>query len=225
MASGSISDWVIRNHRHYVVVNKPAGLAVQTSDEDQKDLLQIMSAYTKCDLHAVHRIDQPVSGAVILAKSGEVAGQLSQALNQPSTTKRYIALVAKVENFVASQSLQHYLRKRGSKSMVSSADDDKAKKADLTYTHVGDLDRYHALQVDIVTGRFHQIRVQLAKGGMPIQGDVKYGARRGNRDRSIGLHAWQIHFDDSISEERMIVQAPLPESGMWPHVTALLQDE
>lgn len=219
MSTGTISDWVIRNHRHYVVVNKPAGLAVQSADDEQMSLEQVLSAYTKCSLYPVHRIDQPVSGLVIFGKNGTVAGQIATALASDDTIKRYLAIVAKVPDLPPSRELEHYLRKRGSKTTISTSDDNLAKKAVLNYNLETDLDRYHVLEVMLSTGRYHQIRAQLAAEGLYIQGDVKYGARRGNKDRSIGLHAYQLSYKDPVSGDPITFEAPLPTTGLWSHVT------
>lgn len=215
MIDQNISDWIIKNHRHYLIVNKPAGIPVQAGANNVQALDQILSAYTKCNLHVVNRIDQPVSGLVILAKSGSTAGVIATALAEPKTVKTYLAITDKVESLPAKGTLTNHLRKTNNKALVCDDNHPKGKEAVLHYETVATLDRYNILSIQTETGRFHQIRAQLAAVGMSIKGDVKYGSRRGNKDRSIHLHAYQLEYHDPISKEAVKYTAKLPDDSLW----------
>lgn len=214
MAEQNISDWIVKNHRHYIIANKPSGMPVQAGADGSQGIDQLLSAYTKCNLHVVNRIDQPVSGLVLLAKNGVVAGQLAQALAAKKTVKTYLAIVDKSDAPLQGR-LHHHLRKTNNKSLLCEPNHPRAKEAILYYETVQELDRYRIVKVHTETGRFHQIRAQLSAAGMPIKGDVKYGSRRGNKDRSIYLHAYELAYYDPISSEQVVHQAPLPDDPLW----------
>lgn len=210
-----ISDWIIKNHRKYIVANKPAGIAVQHQDQEELSLEQALSAYAQCDLHTINRIDQPVSGLVLLAKSSPSAAQLHAALSEPTAHKTYLALVDK-GTYPAADTLQHHLVKKGAKAFIADAKQGSAKLATLHYRTLAALDRYTLLEVTTETGRFHQIRAQLAHISAHIKGDVKYGSRRGNRDRSIHLHAWKMAYHDPIANQAVEWVAPPPShDNLW----------
>lgn len=214
-----ISDWVIKNHRKYIVLNKPAGISVQRTKDNESGLEQFASAYTKRDLHVINRIDRPVSGIVLMAKDSETAGTLSEVIQDEKTVKTYIAIVHKAA-VEKSGKLSHYLRKTNNKAILSTQDDKRAKLAVLEYTLHQELDNYYILHVTTETGRFHQIRAQLAAYGLPIKGDVKYGARRANKDRSICLHAYRLAYHDPISGEDVVWEAKPPLDTLWDQYKA-----
>lgn len=214
---GRISDWIIKNHRKYIVINKPSGLAVQRTKEEEPGLEQIASAYAKRDLHVINRIDRPVSGVVIMAKDPETAAQLSAIIPSNSTQKTYLAIVQK-SDFPRSGTLKHFVKKTNNKSIIVDAGHPKAKEAILSYQTLKELDNYVILQVHTETGRFHQIRSQLAAIGAHIKGDVKYGSRRANKDRSIHLHAYKVAYPDPISGEKVEWLASLPKDVLWDQI-------
>lgn len=208
------SDWIIKNHRRYIVINKPAGLSVQRTKDNEAGLEQIASSYAKLDLHVINRIDRPVSGVVIMAKDSPTAAVLNEVIQDKATIKTYIAIVQKVD-IPEKGKLEHYLRKTNNKSMVCTADHPSAKAACLNYEVVKELDNYLILEIQTETGRFHQIRAQLAAIGAFIKGDVKYGARRGNKDRSIHLHALSIKYHDPIGGQDIEWKADMPKDTLW----------
>lgn len=197
-----ISDFILDHNNQYIVAAKPGGMPSvpdQTGDSNLKNMLE---AYSKHDLHIITRTDRPVSGLSLFAKSQNAARDLSEQIKANKISKSYLAIVEKSPGEEKGE-LVHYLMKgRNNKSIVVDEGHKAAKKSILTYTIVTRLDNYTVLQVELKTGRFHQIRSQLAHIGCPIKGDVKYGARRKNKDRSIYLHAYELSFDHPVTKER-----------------------
>jgi 23S rRNA pseudouridine1911/1915/1917 synthase len=130
--------------------------------------------------------------------------------------KIYLAVVANLPPEPAG-TLEHYVTKNGqiNRSIASEEASEDAQLATLKYRHIASSERYHLLEIELITGRHHQIRAQLAAAGCPIKGDVKYGARRSNRDRSIHLHAWQLKFLHPVSNEKVTIVAPFPVDPVW----------
>lgn len=214
----SIGDWVIEKNNQYIALAKPPGIPVQADKTGDKSLFQLAEIYVKSKLGIVHRIDRPASGVVIFAKNKKAIGVLSDQFRDKTVNKTYLAVVKnKPEN--DSGTLRHYLKKnsRTKKTEVHDAEVPGGKLAELNYRLLGSSDNYHLLEVQPVTGRFHQIRAQLAAVGSPIKGDVKYGARRSNRDRSIHLHAWKLEFQHPVSNEKIALLAPLPKDPIWDY--------
>lgn len=220
-----ISDHLIERNNQFLAFNKPAGLNIQPTKEEETSLLKMASAYAKRNLFLLHRIDRPVSGVVILPKTKNSLTELERQWRAGSVQKTYLALVKKAPEQIEGN-LVHYLRHdtRRRRAVVLGIPEEKAKRAELNYRVLASSDTYHLLEIALVTGRFHQIRAQLAAIGSPIRGDVKYGARRGNRDRSIGLHAWKIAFDHPGSGERTEITAPVPQGEPWNSLMAKLEE-
>jgi 23S rRNA pseudouridine1911/1915/1917 synthase len=126
-----------------------------------------------------------------------------------------------------SATLTHYLKKlhKPNKSIALSEPSPGAKEATLTYTYLGATEHYHCLQINLITGRHHQIRAQLAAIGCPVKGDVKYGARRNNPDRSIHLHAWKVRFQHPVSHQMETIKAPLPVDPVWDNFKGIIENE
>ena len=165
----------------------------------------------------IHRIDQPASGVVLFAKTHNALVALNEQFRNRETDKVYLAVVGERPKEEQGH-LVHYLRKNGRKniSRASEEQSEGAKKAELEYRLLGSSERYHLLEIHLKTGRHHQIRAQLAAIGCPIKGDVKYGFRRSNRDRSIHLHAWKLSFRHTFSGEQVTLQAPPPvDDPVW----------
>lgn len=200
----------------YIVVCKSNGLAVQATDRATEDLERILSARLKNKIYVLNRIDQPVSGLVIFGKNRPFASAFTEMLRQRQVKKTYLALVSG-EPQKGPVELRHYIRKLKNRAMTSDEKlDDNYKKAILVYECIQSFDRYHLLKVDLKTGRFHQIRAQLATAEMPIKGDIKYGARRPNIDRSIGLLSYQLEFIHPFTSEKLIYTSPLPNNDtLW----------
>lgn len=181
----------------------------QTGNESVLD--QIESTQGK--VYLVNRLDRPVSGVVIFAKTKKSAAQLSEMLQKGQLIKKYLAAVQNKPKQEEGE-LIHYLNKRNFKTFVSK-NPKNGKLAKLKYKLVGQSDHYSFLEIDLITGRFHQIRAQLAAMGCPVKGDVKYGARRANRDRSIHLHALSIEFINPMNNKKLILSAELPQDPVW----------
>lgn len=200
---------------HLLVLNKPPGMPVQPDPTGDADLLSEASLYAGCPLFLVHRLDRPVSGAVVMAKTVAAAAHLSAQFSARAVKKTYLALVSGPPP-AASGELLHFLEThRGRKARISQTPLEGSAKAALSYRLLRQTDRYWLLEVVPKEGRYHQIRAQLAAAGCPIRGDVKYGARRGNADRSIQLHAWRLAFVHPQSETPLAIEVPPPALPFW----------
>lgn len=211
----SIGDWVILKNNQFIAFNKPPGLPVQADKTGDKSLLQLAEIYTKSKLFLVHRLDRPATGVVVFAKTKTMVGSLTDQFKERSVRKTYLAVVKDLPK-EKEGTLRHFLKKneRANRS-ATSEDEGEGDLSEMSYRVLGSSDNYHLLEVQLITGRHHQIRAQLAAIGCPIKGDVKYGARRGNRDRSINLHAWKLAFTHPVSGEQVELTAALPDDAVW----------
>jgi len=193
-----IENLIIEENEDYVVVDKPATVSTVYDKTNSKSIQQLLEDKYKMPVHPVTRLDKVVSGVCLFARHKEAAAGLTELLKLHQIEKTYIAIVeGKVETPAGSSlELNHYIRKQGNKAKVSVDEQSNSKKAKLTYKTIAVLDNYSVLEVDLATGRYHQIRGQLALHGHCVKGDVKYGARRKNRDRSIHLHSWRLILGD-----------------------------
>lgn len=210
----NIGDWVVYKCNQFIVFNKPPGLPVQADKTGDSDLLHLGSAYAKRNLSLIHRIDRPASGLVVFGRKDSATAHLSAQFKNRKAEKTYLAVVGNMPSEAAG-CLRHFLRKshRGNKSVV--VDESQGKEALMDYRLLGSIEHYHLLEIHPKTGRHHQIRAQLAAIGCPIKGDVKYGFRRANKDRSIHLHAWKLTLQHPISGELLNLEAPLPQDPVW----------
>jgi len=219
-----LGDLVVHKSSQLLAFNKPAGLAVQTAREDQPSLQKLASAYAKRDLYLIHRIDQPASGLVLFGRHRAKAGVLQQQFADGSARRTYLAVV-EGEATAPEGELAHFLGHdaRSNKAYVTTEDTEGAKKAVLNWNLLGATDNYQVIRVELTTGRPHQIRAQLAAVGMPIHGDVKYGARRANANRGIHLHSWHLTVKHPVSWQPIELDAPLPtEDALWGVVSDLV---
>lgn len=177
---------------------------------------QLAEIYCKHPLGLIHRLDRPASGVCIFAKSKNALVSINKQMQDRTVEKTYWAVIPKGD-FEKEATLVHYLKKNGNSKRSEASKEEKAgfKKAELSYKVLSEIDNYALLEVKLITGRFHQIRAQLSAMGFPIKGDVKYGARRGNKDRSIHLHAKSITFSHPISNERIHIEADAPQDVIW----------
>ena len=216
MENTPISDLILYKNNQLIAFNKPAGMPVQPDKTEDKSLMDLAEIYGKSKVYLLHRIDRPVAGIVLFAKTLNALHQMEEQFRNGKAVKSYLAVVGQAPPKNA-DTLVHYLSKNGrtnrSEAFEEAAPD--RKEAKLTYKVLSSSDRYHLLQIDLLTGRHHQIRAQLAAIGCPIKGDVKYGFRRGNKDRSIHLHAWKLDFEHPVSGEKESLQAPLPADPLW----------
>ncbi len=175
-----------------IVINKSCGVAVQSKEDD---IVKFLLNEKKLILHPITRLDQSVSGLVLFAKNAKSASGFTTLLNDGKISKQYIAIV---EGHVLENEgrMEHKILKVGQKAVVS----DKGKKCVLTFKKTVSLDRYTRLDIEIETGRFHQIRAQLSAAGYPIKGDVKYNSRRSNKEGGIYLHCQMIaiHYKSGV---------------------------
>jgi len=217
-------DILYKDHQ-VIALNKPAGIAVQTDKTGDPAFQSQVEGYCKQPIHAVHRLDRPVSGIVLFAKTKTAMTALTEQFRDRTVEKTYLAVVQNLPP-AAEGTLVHFLRKNESKNLAKAFDEEQpgAERAEIRYRLLGSSERYHLLEIQLITGRHHQIRAQLAAIGCPVKGDVKYGFRRSNRDRSIHLHAWKIAFDHPVSGERIRLKASLPaEDAVWQAFEKLLE--
>ena len=175
-------------------------------------------------LGVVHRLDRPVGGAVIFAKTSKALSRLNDMLRNGEIHKTYWALTRGMPPKEADM-LTHYIStvERNNKSYVSATPKPGAKEARLEYRLLAKGDTFNLLEVKLLTGRKHQIRVQLSAIGCPIRGDLKYGDRRSNPDGSISLLARSIDFIHPVSKQPIHVEAPVPDENVWKSIAASIQ--
>jgi 23S rRNA pseudouridine1911/1915/1917 synthase len=214
-----IGDLVLVKNNQFIALHKPAGIPVQPDKSEEISLFQLAEIYCKHPLQLVHRLDRPTSGVVVFAKNKRAAAHLSEQFREGRVAKTYWAVVKDLPNGQPEGTLTHYLvhNAHTGKSELGTAEMPQAQAADLKYRLLASSDTYHLLEIRPSTGRFHQIRAQLAAAGAPIKGDVKYGARRGNKDRSIHLHAHTIELAHPVSGVRVAIEAHAPndEDALW----------
>lgn len=196
---------------YLLIANKPSGIATQADEKDDGcSLVEQLAVSTP--LFVVHRLDQRVSGVVILAKSKEIAARLSADFQSNKIQKYYRAMVAALPPDEHG-TLTHWLVKdsKQKKSKVVKEATAKSQRADLNYRVVGKSERYALLEIELLTGRFHQIRAQLAAIGCPLVGDLKYGFKRSTPDGSIYLQAFRLSFTHPNTRQKVHLELPMPE--------------
>ena len=219
-----ISERVLYEDNHIIIVNKNNNEIVQGDMSGDEPITEIVKQYIKekynkpgeVFLGLPHRLDRPVSGIVILAKTSKALTRLTQMFKNREIKKIYRAIVKnKPENTEAE--LVDYLKKNTKQNKSYPQKDDKngAKKANLHYKVIDKSDAFYLLEIELGTGRHHQIRAQLANIGCPIKGDIKYGYRRPNFDKGISLHAYKVEFTHPVSKEQIAVKAPYSEEKTW----------
>lgn len=205
-----------------IAVSKPAGMPVQSDPTGDPDLITVLrNGLQDPQIELVHRIDRPVSGVVLLARTAEALPALHSLFSARSVQKRYWAIV---EGSVPAMSaplrlehaLEHDVRTRKARVVVA----DHRALACTTVRLLACGDRYTLVEAVPEGGAFHQIRAQLAAWGHPIKGDVKYGARRGEKDRSIALHARSLTFKHPFTGQAVVIEAPAPQDRIWVVLTA-----
>ncbi|MCD8029307.1 MAG: RluA family pseudouridine synthase [Bacteroides sp.] len=215
---------VIYEDNHIIIVNKASSEIVQGDKTGDVPLSETVKQYLKekygkpgnVFLGVTHRLDRPVSDLVVFAKTSKALTRLNEMFRNKEVHKTYWAIVKK-EPHPSEALLTHYMVKneKQNKSYAYDKEVPRSKKATLGYKVIGHSDTYHLVEVDLHTGRHHQIRCQLAKVGSPIKGDLKYGYPRSNPDGSICLHARHIGFIHPVSKEQIEIDAPVPETGIW----------
>ena len=215
---------VVYEDNHLIVVNKTASEIVQGDKTGDTPLSETVKQYIKekynkpgnVFLGVTHRLDRPVSGLVVFAKTSKALARLNDMFRLDEVKKTYWAIVKERPKELEGE-LVHWLVRNEKQNKSYAYDKEKAnsKKAILRYKLIGHSQNYHLLEVDLQTGRHHQIRCQLAKMGCPIKGDLKYGSSRSNPDGSICLHARRVTFIHPVSKELIDLTAPLPSGNLW----------
>lgn len=215
---------VVYEDNHIIVVNKTSSEIVQGDKAGDTPLSETVKSYLKekynkpgnVFIGVTHRLDRPVSGLVVFAKTGKALARLNEMFRNGDVKKTYWAIVKECPKETEGE-LVHYLvrNEKQNKSYAYDKEVKNSKKAILHYKLIGHSQNYYLLEVDLKTGRHHQIRCQLAKMGCPIKGDLKYGAQRSNPDGSICLHARMVKFMHPVSKELIELTAPVPAGNLW----------
>ena len=215
---------VVYEDNHIIIVNKQSGEIVQGDKTGDTPLSDIVKQYIKekynkpgnVFLGVVHRLDRPVSGLVVFAKTSKALSRLNEMFRTGDVHKTYWAIVKK-NDIAPEATLTGRLTRneRQNKSYAHNRELPGAKKAVLSYKVRSMSDNYMLLEVRLMTGRHHQIRCQLAHMGCPIKGDLKYGSPRSNPDGSISLMSRRVEFVHPVSKETIAVEAPLPDDRLW----------
>ncbi len=215
---------ILYEDNHIIIVNKRPGEIVQGDKTGDRPLVEDVRQYIKerygkpgnvfCGV--VHRLDRPVWGLVIFAKTSKALSRLNDMFRNGQVRKTYRALTRNMPQPPQGRIVSYITTtERNNKSYSWPEPRAGAKEAALSYRHIGSSDRYHLLEINLETGRKHQIRVQLASIGCPIRGDLKYGDRRSNPDGSISLQAFRIEFKHPVSHKNICITAPLPDDRLW----------
>ncbi len=215
---------VVYEDNHLLVVNKTASEIVQGDKTGDTPLSETLKQYLKekynkpgnVFIGVSHRLDRPVSGLVVFAKTSKALARLNDMFRNGEVKKTYWAIVKECPKETEGE-LVHFLRKneKQNKSYAYDKEVKGSKKAVLHYKLIGRSRDYCLLEVELKTGKHHQIRCQLAQIGCPIKGDLKYGSPRSNPDGSICLHARSVGFVHPVSKERIELVAPVPEDNLW----------
>jgi 23S rRNA pseudouridine1911/1915/1917 synthase len=225
---------VIYEDNHIIIVNKSPGEIVQGDKTGDTPLVEIVRQYIKetyakpgnvfCGV--AHRIDRPVGGLVVFAKTSKALTRLNDMFRNNEIHKTYWAIVQGRPKQPEAH-LTHYITavERNNKSYASLRPKEGAARSELIYRTLAEGENYSLLEINLITGRKHQIRVQLSTTGTPIKGDLKYGARRSNPDGSISLLARSIRFVHPVSKKEIYVEAPVPDDKLWAALTAAIDAE
>lgn len=225
---------VLYEDNHLLIVNKPAGSLVQGDKTGDKPIVEEYKKYLKekydkpgkVFLGVVHRLDRPVSGVLLFARTSKALERMNKLFKKRDVQKTYWAVVKRKPR-KESGTLTHYLVKDTEKNVVTAYDEpvEGAQKATLHYKTLGEKNEHYLIEVYPVTGRPHQIRVQLASMGCPIRGDLKYGFRNPNKDGNINLHSKKLSFIHPVQKDRLTVVAPLPSDEFWEQFIPLDKDQ
>ena len=231
---------VLYEDNHIIIVSKASGEIVQGDKTGDRPLSDTVKQYIKekyqkpgeVFLGVVHRLDRPVSGVVVFARTSKALSRLNAMFQKGEVHKTYWAIVesgkffagqsAPAERGADSSLLVHWLTRNEQQNKAYAYDHEvpRSKKAMLRYRPLTSGDRYTLLEVQLMTGRHHQIRCQLAATGFPIKGDLKYGAKRSNPDGSISLHARRVEFVHPVSKQTICIEAPVPQDPLWQALTS-----
>ncbi|NBC81837.1 MAG: RNA pseudouridine synthase [Bacteroidetes bacterium] len=216
---------ILYEDNHLIAINKTNNDIVQGDKTGDKPLSEIVKAYLKVKyskpgnvyLGVAHRLDRPVSGIVLFARTSKALPRLNEMFRNGAISKKYLAIVKNPPPDIRGE-LVHYITRntKQNKSYAHAREVNGSKKAVLNYEQLASSDHYHLLSIDLQTGRHHQIRAQMAAIGCPIKGDLKYGFDRSNKDGGICLHAHRLNFSHPVKKEPVIILANTPENEkLW----------
>jgi len=218
---------ILFEDNHLIIVNKPAGMPVQSDISGDKPLRDYVMDYIKekyekqgnVFVGLVHRLDRPTSGVIIFTKTSKALSRLNENFRNKDLQKTYWAIV-KSPLPHSEGTLTHYLVRYPAKNLSKAYDKEvkNSKKAVLHYKTLQTFDHYSLVEIDLETGRHHQIRAQFTAIGCPIRGDLKYGSKRANDDGNINLHARKIKIKHPVKDDILEIIAPLPNEVMWGKV-------
>ena len=219
---------ILYEDNHIIVVSKTSGEIVQGDKTGDKTLCDSVKEYIKekyakpgnVFLGIAHRLDRPVSGIVIFAKTSKALSRLNNMFRDGEVHKLYWAITQNMPQ-KEEDTLTHWIvrNEKQNKSYAYDREKPGSKKAMLHYKVISSTDNYTLLAVNLMTGRHHQIRCQLSAIGCPIKGDLKYGSRRSNNDGSISLHARKVEFVHPVSKQPMCIEAPVPDDRLWKEIS------
>lgn len=228
MTRNNISPEILYEDNHLIIVNKQSGDIVQGDKTGDEPLSERISKFIGerdkkpgvAFIGVPHRLDRPVSGIAVFAKTSKALERLNEMFRTGEIEKKYWAIVAKKPEPPIGE-LKHYLvrNEKQNKSYASILPKKDSKEALLRYKVISSSERYHLIEVELLTGRHHQIRCQLAAIGSTVKGDLKYGAPRSNPDGSISLHARSIKFIHPVKRVEIFVEAPVPADTLWKALT------
>ncbi len=217
---------ILYEDNHLIAINKQASEIVQGDKTGDKPVTEKLKEYIKKKYNKpgsvfvglIHRIDRPTSGVLVLARTSKALTRMNKLFQQGEVEKKYWAIVDKRPP-KHEDTIFHYLKKneKQNKSYAYNYQVARSKKASLTYKLINSSEKYHLLEIELHTGRHHQIRTQLAHIGCKIKGDLKYGFHRSNPDASISLHARTISFIHPVKKEKLEIIAPLPNDNLWSY--------
>lgn len=230
MNVSSIESRILYEDNHILVVNKMPSEIVQGDKTGDKPLSEILKSFIKSKygkpgevfLGVVHRIDRPVSGAVIFARTSKSLSRLNELLKAGKINKTYWAVVKNMPPKESDRLVNHLRRDEARNKSFVEPESSRTQIAELIYKVIGKSKDYYLLEIDLITGRHHQIRAQLSHIGCPIRGDLKYGYARSNEDGSIHLHARTISFIHPVKQVPLQITAPPPDDTLWNHFSLLL---
>ncbi len=217
---------ILYEDNHLIAINKRSGDIVQKDKTNDESLEEKVKQYIKeregkngnVFLGVSHRIDRPVSGVVLFARTSKALSRMNRLFQEKKVKKTYLAIVQQKPS-QPSDTLVHYIlrNEKRNKSYAFEREVKNSREAVLTYRLIGNSERYFLLEIDLQTGRHHQIRSQLAAIGCPIRGDLKYGYSRSNVNGGIDLHAYKIAFEHPVSHEIVEIIAPVPSDKLWQY--------
>lgn len=225
-----ISTRILYEDNHLIIVNKLPSEIVQGDKTGDTPLSEIVKDYIKEKYQkpgnvftgVIHRIDRPASGAIVFARTGKALARMNEMVKNRKLKKTYWAIVQNRPEKPEDE-LKHFLVRNNekNKSTAHNRPVPDSKEAILKYKFMGDSDNYCLLEIELITGRHHQIRSQLAKIDSPIKGDLKYGSPRSNKDASISLHARSLEFIHPVKKEIIKVVAKTPKDPLWDYFSKL----